>query len=173
MQNKYSWVRIPSSAQLNSACSCSSIGRAPPCRGGGREFDSRQGRNANVNNSQRSKRMTGKFNPIVPSAVLAGYSSGQRGLTVNQIALLSQVRILHPPRSIGVMGTLQILNLVSGDRNSHGLRSAGVIGSPPGLHPEKCGFKSRVLYGSLAHWVEHLILTQGVPGSNPGGSTVL
>ena len=41
------------------------------------------------------------------SGILEGYSSGQRGQTVNLLALPSQVRILPPPHNSNDAGMVQ------------------------------------------------------------------
>ena len=82
--------------------------RAPPCHGGGREFESLLGRcfrKETVNNGilaqlgehlPYKQRVIGS-SPIGPIYIMGDFPSGQRGQTVNLLAMPSVVRIHHRP----------------------------------------------------------------------------
>ena len=75
--------------------------RAPPCHGGGREFESLLGRLNGIiaqlgEHLPYKQRVIGS-SPIGPIEIKGGFPSGQRGQTVNLLATPSKVRILlHP-----------------------------------------------------------------------------
>ena len=77
--------------------------RAPPCHGGGREFESLLGRLYGIiaqlgEHLPYKQRVIGS-SPIGPIKLnnMDGFPSGQRGQTVNLLATPSKVRILlHP-----------------------------------------------------------------------------
>ena len=88
--------------------------RAPPCHGGGREFESHLGRyipNGMCDNlicgilAQLGEHLPYKqrvigSSPIGPIYIKGGFPSGQRGQTVNLLAPPSKVRILLHPLSL-------------------------------------------------------------------------
>ena len=74
--------------------------RAPPCHGGGREFESLLGRCGVLaqlgEHLPYKQRVTGS-SPVGPTQSMDGFPSGQRGQTVNLLQIASVVRIhLHP-----------------------------------------------------------------------------
>ena len=75
--------------------------RAPPCHGGGREFESLLGRLWDLSSAGRASALQAeghRFEPYRPH-YMDGFPSGQRGQTVNLLATPSKVRILlHPFR---------------------------------------------------------------------------
>ena len=77
--------------------------RAPPCHGGGRGFESRLGRYgilAQLGEHLPYKQRVIGSSPIGPSNIIIimdGFPSGQRGQTVNLLAMPSMVRIHLPP----------------------------------------------------------------------------
>ena len=76
--------------------------RAPPCHGGGREFESLLGRlRWGLSSAGRASALQAeghRFEPCRPHLLNKdGFPSGQRGQTVNLLATPSKVRILlHP-----------------------------------------------------------------------------
>ena len=74
--------------------------RAPPCHGGGREFESLLGRLWGLSSAGRASALQAeghRFEPYRPHLKNYGFPSGQRGQTVNLLATPSKVRILlHP-----------------------------------------------------------------------------
>ena len=75
--------------------------RAPPCHGGGREFESLLGRLWGLSSAGRASALQAeghRFEPYRPHLKnMDGFPSGQRGQTVNLLATPSKVRILlHP-----------------------------------------------------------------------------
>ena len=74
---------------------------APPCHGGGREFESLLGRMWGLSSAGRASALQAeghRFEPYRPHLKnMDGFPSGQRGQTVNLLATPSKVRILlHP-----------------------------------------------------------------------------
>ena len=77
--------------------------RAPPCHGGGREFESLLGRYgiiAQLGEHLPYKQRVIGSSPIGPIYIKGGFPSGQRGQTVNLLAPPSKVRILLHPLSL-------------------------------------------------------------------------
>ena len=75
--------------------------RAPPCHGGGREFESLLGRLWGLSSAGRASALQAeghRFEPYRPHLEKTdGFPSGQRGQTVNLLQVASVVRIhLHP-----------------------------------------------------------------------------
>ena len=77
--------------------------RAPPCHGGGREFESLLGRLYGIiaqlgEHLPYKQRVIGS-SPIGPIKLnnMDGFPSGQRGQTVNLLSVTSMVRIHLPP----------------------------------------------------------------------------
>ena len=73
--------------------------RAPPCHGGGRGFESRLGRSIwDLSSAGRASALQAEGHRFEPyRSHMDGFPSGQRGQTVNLLAMPSKVRILlHP-----------------------------------------------------------------------------
>ena len=72
--------------------------RAPPCHGGGREFESHLGRLWGLSSAGRASALQAEGHRFEPyRSHMDGFPSGQRGQTVNLLAMPSKVRILlHP-----------------------------------------------------------------------------
>ena len=73
--------------------------RAPPCHGGGREFESHLGRFLrDLSSAGRASALQAEGHRFDPyRSHMDGFPSGQRGQTVNLLAMPSKVRILlHP-----------------------------------------------------------------------------
>ena len=81
--------------------------RAPPCHGGGREFESLLGR-LNGIIAQLGEHLPYKQRVIGSSPIgpidMDGFPSGQRGQTVNLLATPSKVRILLHPLADMILG---------------------------------------------------------------------
>ena len=81
--------------------------RAPPCHGGGREFESLLGRlRWGLSSAGRASALQAeghRFEPCRPHLLNKdGFPSGQRGQTVNLLATPSKVRILLHPFKISI-----------------------------------------------------------------------
>ena len=81
--------------------------RAPPCHGGGREFESLLGRlRWGLSSAGRASALQAeghRFEPCRPHLLNKdGFPSGQRGQTVNLLATPSKVRILLHPANLAL-----------------------------------------------------------------------